>query len=376
MRIILFGLALLVLTNSAVSQITNAFINVKALPYAAKGDGVTDDTAAIQAALTAIETAGSGVVFFPNGVYIIGGALQDTSWSNSQLILPKIISTAGQISIKLVGEFPPLQTMSPSGSIVTPTYGSILKSTLSSGNGSLLGVRTSNGVQNISFIDVSIENMGFRMVANPSNSCLDLGNVPTIKLNNVVVDTGQYVCTSVTQPTTITSYGIIPPRNANAEISILNHVNVIGFCSGVMWNELLYAESLSLWACTVGARVPQATHPSFGNRVLMLLCPTPIKITGDHYLRINQLDIEQSYSTNWYGRVYDIDDASNLGHGVIEWRTVKTGVGTDHDFTLNGGTNLLTRELGGNTSAIQLFGTNQLSYAGTNLYWNGVKLNP
>ena len=43
-------------------------INVK--EYGAVGDGVTDDTAAIQAALDAAHIAGGGVIFFPEGTYL------------------------------------------------------------------------------------------------------------------------------------------------------------------------------------------------------------------------------------------------------------------------------------------------------------------
>jgi hypothetical protein len=52
-------------------------INVKDAPYSAKGDGVTDDTAAIQAAVNAAYTAGGGStgagakVYFPDGKYIV-----------------------------------------------------------------------------------------------------------------------------------------------------------------------------------------------------------------------------------------------------------------------------------------------------------------
>lgn len=49
------------------------YFDVKA--YGAKGDGTTDDTAAIQAAIDAAETAGGGIVFFPDGDYLLTATL-------------------------------------------------------------------------------------------------------------------------------------------------------------------------------------------------------------------------------------------------------------------------------------------------------------
>ena len=56
-----------------------AEFNVMADPYDAKGDGVTDDTASIQSAITA--AAGKGLVFFPPGTYRI---------ASPTLVLPSI----------------------------------------------------------------------------------------------------------------------------------------------------------------------------------------------------------------------------------------------------------------------------------------------
>ena len=54
------------------------FFNVKDPDYGAAGDGVTNDTAAIQAAIDAAEAADGGWVFFPAGDYLINATLTVT----------------------------------------------------------------------------------------------------------------------------------------------------------------------------------------------------------------------------------------------------------------------------------------------------------
>ncbi|MFF9215636.1 glycosyl hydrolase family 28-related protein [Streptomyces viridosporus] len=43
--------------------------------FGAQGDGVTDDTAAVQAAISAASTAGGGTLYLPAGRYLLGGSL-------------------------------------------------------------------------------------------------------------------------------------------------------------------------------------------------------------------------------------------------------------------------------------------------------------
>lgn len=65
---------------SAAGAQAMSVINVKDAPYAAKGDGATDDRAAIQAALDAVPPSG-GAVFLPPGDYVVGGPLVPKSYT-------------------------------------------------------------------------------------------------------------------------------------------------------------------------------------------------------------------------------------------------------------------------------------------------------
>ncbi|HEC03672.1 MAG TPA: hypothetical protein ENI81_09070, partial [Phycisphaerales bacterium] len=56
-----------------VLRLSEPYYDVKA--YGAVGDGVTDDATAIQAAIDAVEAAGGGIVYFPQGTYIIDAVL-------------------------------------------------------------------------------------------------------------------------------------------------------------------------------------------------------------------------------------------------------------------------------------------------------------
>lgn len=51
------------------------WLNVKSAVYGAKGDGIADDTAAIQNAINACSAAGGGTVYIPRGTYRITSAL-------------------------------------------------------------------------------------------------------------------------------------------------------------------------------------------------------------------------------------------------------------------------------------------------------------
>lgn len=92
--------------NSNFSKIEKLlFYNVE--DYGAMHDGITDDTEAIQNAINACYNAGGGTIFFPNGIYIVSGVLQngiDGVDYNSQIYIPGHKTGSGAVTIRLLGE--------------------------------------------------------------------------------------------------------------------------------------------------------------------------------------------------------------------------------------------------------------------------------
>lgn len=89
--------------NNALANIDAASaISVKA--YGAVGDGVTDDTTAIQAAINAVPATG-GIVYFPAGTYIISGAGLTFTKSNVTFAGAGSGATLLQIKSGVTGSF-------------------------------------------------------------------------------------------------------------------------------------------------------------------------------------------------------------------------------------------------------------------------------
>ena len=72
---------LTVFGSASVAAVDLEYFNVKS--YGAVGNGIADDTAAINSALSAARTAGRGTVFFPAGIYKTNGN-HDLSGTNAQ----------------------------------------------------------------------------------------------------------------------------------------------------------------------------------------------------------------------------------------------------------------------------------------------------
>ena len=91
--------------SDKVKSATSYDFNVKA--YGAKGDGVADDTDAIQAAIDACCKAGGGTVFIPNGIYRlhkVHSRTDGTYTKTGHLFIPVTSNLENRITLKIRGE--------------------------------------------------------------------------------------------------------------------------------------------------------------------------------------------------------------------------------------------------------------------------------
>jgi hypothetical protein len=66
--------------------VPNDWINVRKAPYNAAGDSITDDRAAIQAAINAAQARGGGTVYLPAGTYGLGATLNIPAGDGIQIV--------------------------------------------------------------------------------------------------------------------------------------------------------------------------------------------------------------------------------------------------------------------------------------------------
>ncbi len=324
------------------------WFNVKS--YGAAGNGSTDDTTAVQAALDAAASAGGGVVYFPRGVYVIDGALQDTSRSNSQLLLPRIdyVDTE-QITIELRGEFSPPPIMSVIGATTIPDGHSIIKGTLNTASGtapSLIGAWGPSGTySNFTNCHVVVRDLTFRMPSNPQLTACNLQYVASVDVDRVIVDCGGYYVQGLTEPTTAASVAIRLPAILNGANTRLGTVDVIGFYTGYLFGEHTLGENVKAWGCKIAATFVAGDHASYFTRFMAVHCEKVLTATGEHYVDFGQLNIEHA-TTGWWITDYDIDDTSNYLNGDCAWHVVLAGTGSDDTFTVNGAVNMRRKRIG------------------------------
>lgn len=307
--------------------------------WGAVGDGSTDDTANVQRAWDDVAASNLDAImqFLPR-IYKINGSLQDTSNSNSQLVLPKRNGNSELFVFCLRGA-------SPATTFAINTLGgTVLKSTLGSGTGAVIGVKTTftfAGTTGVTHLSFHAQDFTIQTVDNPTLTGMDLRYVPNQTYENVKVITGTDA--TITEPTTSSSYGIKTALNNVPDVVRMRNVQVTGFYNGILAGELINGDDVVVNFAKVGIEIPEAFHSLRFGRLLFTETVDCIKFTGSAYVQIDNYDADHN-TGGWWAHSHDIVDTSDLGHGIIIAHAHLQDTGID-DIIMNGGRRLQVRHL-------------------------------
>jgi hypothetical protein len=215
--------------------------------YGAVGDNVTDDSAAIENAISAAVDACIAdlsfectVQFDPRKTYLCSRALQQGGaglW-NAQVRLPWRTPTS-KVVLRLRGGQNP-QWAYPVLSAYNQSSGATIRSSLAPAWSGTYGVPSCiggptytqlTGATTFSLLQVVVENLRFRAPDNPSITMLDLSKVYAAEIDGVGFDTN-VALSSISQPTSPTGLAYLLPQVNNNIMLRTNRVSVVGYFGG------------------------------------------------------------------------------------------------------------------------------------------------
>ena len=286
--------------------------------YGAKGDGKADDTQAIQTAINTVVNKGGGVLYFPAGIYRIGGPVLDSIDHHSchaQLYIPyRDINHTTTLTFR--GESAPefeAQGLVPAGPSLS---GTILLSTIVSKDSSaaVIGVAKGRGKgwQQWTYVTPAFANLGIRTTTTKDTTQIinSLGGInlrfaSKCTLDNVLIDTRTPFSKSL-NPKMGGSVALVTPAVDNhAEIEI-GLIRIGGYAYGIKFSEHFVAKDVQVVCCNVGILSEFSHHSSSIQTLEIECCRYPVVFQPGHNLFVADYNTEHFTGNAWFRFEQDI----------------------------------------------------------------------
>jgi hypothetical protein len=275
--------------------------------WGAKGDGDddgngTDNTAAIQACISAVAARGGGKIKVPPGHYCVKAAQQTIGGTLCQIMLP--FYTAGDAfnpNITIEGENEPGSYNASSNNIA------IFHCTLKTTGGSMFGSRSPNGAENGALTTVTFRNVDLRGERDPGVMMIDATFIPAFFMENYRVTTTQ-LYNPFTKPTKDVPAIRGPRNNVPLWNNYRNGVHV-GFYVGLEAGELFRLDNINFAFCVWALDIVENQHPGVIGRVIATSLDNGIRVKGKCEVSIEMWDTEHASRPSWGGTFgYDVYD--------------------------------------------------------------------
>jgi hypothetical protein len=305
--------------TGALSFAGNKLIDTVYAAWWGVADGV-ESTALIQKILDRLYADNfQNTLKLPPGELIIGGALQDVSGANSQIKLPSG-SESQQYAITIEG------TGTPSMMGLGVAAGStVLRSTLSTGNGAVIGAYGTAFAENRAVITPTFRDLTFRLPPNPTNSALDVSHVVIPRGFNLRFTTGEEIDAVAVEPTG-TAAAIKMPRSLAGAGAYFESIAISGVPIGLDWTELARAKNVTIANCRSGLYVRDAPHGSIMEGLLSINNKYDIDVdpsaTFHTFIRLD-MDTERyvgaaaGQPNKWFNSVAEVNDPNNALRGEL-----------------------------------------------------------
>ncbi len=292
-----------------------SLINVRNSPYNAKGDGVADDTSAIQSALNAAQNA--QVVYLPAGTYNVSSTL---SWANKQIVLR--------------GDGPTLTR------IISSAYGNLIYMNTSSDRGNWVGITSGyqKGSTALTLTSGSSFSVGTFIIISQLNDSSFVSSGGNEGCSYCSTDNdGQHVMTQIAQVIAKTNNTLYLNRPLYFDLSaslspVVRWTGLYTQYSGV---ENLYLEGTST------TRDDQGANILINGAAYCWITNVTSKYAGGANFRL-RMCYACEVSGNWVNDSYDHDDSHDYGISLL-WpnsdHLIQNNIAQRcrHSFTFEGG---------------------------------------